>query len=465
MRPAVLALALVLGCTFGNGAARAFDCIGVTLPSSLVICSDPELMRLADERQEAINEARERIGEEAWPALWETQQAWVRSYAPACGIPQDRPPPMPAPAPIRGCFKRAAEARIAFIRGYGLPAPGALPAVAQRIGPGFDCSNAVHPLALMICADADLSRVDLRFNQAYWALFQQLDPTARQGLRQEDEAFIGAVQDQCGVPRSGGLTAQAWQDRDCIRSAYEGQRNRWLSRLSGPAYEEATRTPERHLALQRDLETLGFLSDPTLIDGVYGTGTRKAIIAWQTERGRTGTGLLGETDARGVEGEATRGADPALATPPRAPSPRDEIPLTTSGNVFRVPVRVNGAITLSFVLDTGAADVQISADVATTLARAGTISEEDFIGSQIYTLADGSQLKGDQFRLREVQLGNHVAYNVLASIGPVKGDLLLGQTFLSRFGIWAIDNVRHVLILGNPGEDQRNFHGAQRRGD
>ena len=46
-------------------AASAFECAGVKLPSSLVVCSDPELMRLADERQEAINEARGRIGEDA----------------------------------------------------------------------------------------------------------------------------------------------------------------------------------------------------------------------------------------------------------------------------------------------------------------------------------------------------------------------------------------------------------------
>jgi len=59
-------------------------------------------------------------------------------------------------------------------------------------------------------------------------------------------------------------------------------------------------------------------------------------------------------------------------------------------------------------------------------------------------------MNGDQFRLHEMRLGNHVAHNVVASIGPVKGDLLLGQTFLSRFGIWAIDNTRRVLILGSP---------------
>jgi hypothetical protein len=61
MRHAALVLTLVLNSIFGTEAAEAFDCNGVTLPSSIVICSDPELMRLADERQEAINETRGRI--------------------------------------------------------------------------------------------------------------------------------------------------------------------------------------------------------------------------------------------------------------------------------------------------------------------------------------------------------------------------------------------------------------------
>ena len=102
MQSAVLILTLAFGFMLANGAAKAFDCSSATLPSSIVICSDPELIRLADERQEAISEARARIGEEAWPALWENQ----RSYALARGIPQDRPPPLPVPTSIRGWLHR-----------------------------------------------------------------------------------------------------------------------------------------------------------------------------------------------------------------------------------------------------------------------------------------------------------------------------------------------------------------------
>jgi uncharacterized protein/predicted aspartyl protease len=463
MRLAALILTLALGSTLANGTAKAFDCAGISLPSSIVICSDAELMRLADERQDAINEARERIGEEAWPVLWESQKAWVRSYAPACGISQDHPPPMPVPASIRACFKRAAEARIAFIRGYRLAVPGVTTAARQRVGPGFDCSKAMRPLALMICADADLSRVDLRFNQAYWALLQQLEPQAQRGLRQEDQTFIDAVQDQCGVPRSGGLTTQVWQSRDCVRNAYEGQRSRWLSRLSVPAYEEATRSPERLLPLQRSLESLGFLFVAPRVAGVYGEEERSAIMTWQTQRGRAPTGLLGEADARALEREA-RGSEHAPASVPKLSGPPDEILLKPEGKLFVVSVRINDAITLPFILDSGASDVQIPVDVAMTLARAGTISESDFRGTHTCKLADGSKVRCDELMLRELGLGNHIVENVIASIDEPNSELLLGQSLLSRFGSWAIDNTRHVLILQSPNESEQTVGSAQRSG-
>jgi hypothetical protein len=45
----------------------------------------------------------------------------------------------------------------------------------------------------------------------------------------------------------------------------------------------------------------------------------------------------------------------------------EEIPLIKEGGVYQIPVKVNGVITLRFVLDTGASEVNIPADVALTL--------------------------------------------------------------------------------------------------
>ncbi len=60
------------------------------------------------------------------------------------------------------------------------------------------------------------------------------------------------------------------------------------------------------------------------------------------------------------------------------------------GGTFAVPVTINGAITLKFIVDSGAADVSIPVDVVLTLVRMGAVAPSDFIGEKTYQLADGS---------------------------------------------------------------------------
>ncbi len=404
-------VAFILSMFLVSGTAAAFDCVGVTFPPTVVICSDPQLIRLTDERQEAINEARGRIGEQGWPALWEDQKRWVRSYATACGVPPDQPPPNPVPASVRECFRQAGVARIAFLRAYGAAADGAPALVSagavanDRIGPSYDCGKVSSPLALMICGDPNLSRLDLTFGQAYRALFQQVGPAGQPRLKEADIAFIDQVQAQCGLSPSGPATTQVSQSRDCVENAYEKMRATWISQLTGPAREEAVRAPEEHVTLQQDLQRLGFIP-PGPIDGVYGQGTRAAILAWQSARGRSVTGFLGDMDARGIEQEVMARSVPESGRPSAEELGAEDVPLKNDGGTYVVPVRVNGAITLDFVVDSGASDVVLPADVATTIARTGTIARSDFIGFSEYTLADGSKRKSPRFVLRELKIGD-----------------------------------------------------------
>jgi hypothetical protein len=114
-----------------------------------------------------------------------------------------------------------------------------------------------------------------------------------------------------------------------------------------------------------------------------------------------------------------------------------------------VPARINGQITLPFVLDTGSTDVVIPSDVLSTLIRAGTVGPRDSLGEGAYLLADGSIQPSALFLLHELRLGTRVANDVIATVGPVKAAPLLGQSFLSRMAFWALDNTRHLLILYN----------------
>jgi len=102
---------------------------------------------------------------------------------------------------------------------------------------------------------------------------------------------------------------------------------------------------------------------------------------------------------------------------------------------------------LCFLLDSGAADVVIPADVAMTLVRTGTVTDNDFLGQQTYVLADGTSVPSPTFLIRSLRVGNRTLENVTASISDPRGDLLLGQSFLSNFQSWSIDNRRRVLSL------------------
>jgi len=127
--------------------------------------------------------------------------------------------------------------------------------------------------------------------------------------------------------------------------------------------------------------------------------------------------------------------------------PRTVIPLVPDRGTFTVPVTINDRITLNFVVDSGASDVSVPADVVMTLVRTGTIGEDDFLGKQTYQLADGSTVPSQRFIIRSLKVGDRTLKNVVGGIAPVTGSLLLGQSFLSRFKSVSIDYRLRALIL------------------
>ena len=123
------------------------------------------------------------------------------------------------------------------------------------------------------------------------------------------------------------------------------------------------------------------------------------------------------------------------------------IRMEEQGGVYVVPVRFNDMITLNAIVDSGASDMSVPADIVSTLIRTKTITDQDFLGEQIYVLADGSKVPSQRFRIRTLRVGNITIENVVASIASVKGEILLGQSFLNRFKSWSVDNEQHTLIL------------------
>lgn len=146
---------------------------------------------------------------------------------------------------------------------------------------------------------------------------------------------------------------------------------------------------------------------------------------------------------------------PTDTTPPEFPldptgKPTTEVTVALEadpGGTFTVPVFINKSVEVKFFVDSGAADISLPVDVATTLMRNDALVDADIYGEQSYSIADGSSTKARVVVLKELNVGGARLKNVKASVGGPDAPLLLGQSFLKRFGSWSLDNQRHVLVL------------------
>jgi aspartyl protease family protein len=124
------------------------------------------------------------------------------------------------------------------------------------------------------------------------------------------------------------------------------------------------------------------------------------------------------------------------------------IQLKEEGGVYKVPVNLNGVMTLDFILDLGASDVSISPDVFLVLVKSGTIASDDYIGSETYQFADGSTAKSAVINLKTLTIGNKVLQNVRASVSKsLDAPLLLGQSAMKKLTNYKIDVENKILII------------------
>ena len=145
----------------------------------------------------------------------------------------------------------------------------------------------------------------------------------------------------------------------------------------------------------------------------------------------------------------------------RQPPGAEAIQMEFQGDgIYTVPVQINGMITLPFVIDSGASEVTIPADVFLTLTRTRTVGDSDFVGTGTYVLADGTEQSSKRFILHELRVGAHVIRDVVANVAPVKGDPLLGQSFLGKLPAWTIDNERHALVFHDKAGETREGQAA-----
>lgn len=227
---------------------------------------------------------------------WQAPQTTTRPPSTARFIRTSEPPPTLQPLPTARVAPPPPPAPV----NPPPPAPTARTGpTTWRIGPSFDCSSSrarAEPLPQVICASAELSRLELAYVQAFHAARQDVGQGGQSVVTAKAIEHTAAVTRDCGLRLQGTIPADVVARAvPCVRSSYEAQRRAFQEVVtSQEAREEARRPLERHMAIQEGLRTLGHLPPNEVIDGVYGSATRRAIESFQRSVGLNASGLLSD---------------------------------------------------------------------------------------------------------------------------------------------------------------------------
>lgn len=138
----------------------------------------------------------------------------------------------------------------------------------------------------------------------------------------------------------------------------------------------------------------------------------------------------------------------ANSASPEIPIGPVEIPLLAESRPgkYWVEVKLNNAVKVKFLVDTGADNLLVPEEVFDDLQRSG-LATQDHMGTGKYKIADGSVVESREFHLHEIAMGGRRVEHVIASIGKRGVTPLFGSNVLERFGKWHIDVEKKSLVL------------------
>ena len=163
----------------------------------------------------------------------------------------------------------------------------------------LDCTEGISAdVAQLTCRDPKLRLLWLQLMQVRQALSQQLGAPGMQWLKDETAQMDTQIRTKCQVSSDNySIPTDLSSVLTCIGNGYQHQRSAWLTWLTPEATSEANRSIDQHMALEKALQTLGFLSADVSINGYYGKAIRSAIASWQEAEGLSVTGIIDKNSA------------------------------------------------------------------------------------------------------------------------------------------------------------------------
>ena len=154
--------------------------------------------------------------------------------------------------------------------------------------PSFDCAKARSAVARILCADPNAAKADWEVNGAYWAAYFSTPEHARESFVQTEANWVKSLPQVCKLPPN--LPDYSFEQKSCVVRAYQARVSALRSQLRGDALAEARMTPEQRATIQSALIARGQLAGEA--DGEFGSNTRAAIKAFQSQSGALDSGYL-----------------------------------------------------------------------------------------------------------------------------------------------------------------------------
>lgn len=104
-----------------------------------------------------------------------------------------------------------------------------------------------------------------------------------------------------------------------------------------------------------------------------------------------------------------------------------------------------GGVDRYFLFDTGASDLLITRELEQILVDRGAITEDSYLGTEQYELADGREVQARMVVLNNVKVGDYYVDNVVAAVLD-EGGGLCGLGFLNKFKNWEIKDNNYLLL-------------------
>ena len=106
-----------------------------------------------------------------------------------------------------------------------------------------------------------------------------------------------------------------------------------------------------------------------------------------------------------------------------------------------------GSLVQFWLLDTGASDLLINKDMESTLKNEHIITDENYLGTGEYEMANGMIDTCRKYLINNISIGKYKLNNIVVAVTDKGKRIIAGKILLNKFSNFILDNKENLLIL------------------